>query len=384
VGDAFLARPADLELHREFVHLRSRLVVEAMNRMGYDLYGVGAGDLPLGPALLRELREGSRFTWLAANLNAPGGEAWGDAATVLRRGDLAIGFFGLVSADAARAIGGAGHGFTVTDPVEAARRTTGVLRALGAHTTVLLADLSSAEMDRLLASGAAPDLVLGGAFPPAATGLEQVGRTFQARAGHRGMYLGLVSFPHAAAAAGIAGETPPRWDLLPLDDLWPDDPGQAALVEEFHRRSMTLPQSAAAGGGTGAPVTFVGAARCRECHPEITGEWSTTSHAQAYRVLEERKRTFTPDCLRCHTTGFDEPGGYTGFGSTPHLKGVQCEACHGPGGSHRGRGDILRAVGPERCRRCHDQVNSPTFDYWAYREQLGGHVAPPAPGRRTP
>ena len=39
-------------------------------------------------------------------------------------------------------------------------------------------------------------------------------------------------------------------------------------------------------------------------------------------------------CLPCHTTGYGQPGGFVSVGETPHMKDIQCEACHGPAGLH--------------------------------------------------
>jgi len=84
-----------------------------------------------------------------------------------------------------------------------------------------------------------------------------------------------------------------------------------------------------------------------------------------------------PYCLKCHTTGYGEPGGFISEKITPQLRGVQCEACHGPGSKHKenptdptslpvGTHVDYRTV----CIRCHDQNWTPQFDYQKYKKRI--------------
>ena len=57
------------------------------------------------------------------------------------------------------------------------------------------------------------------------------------------------------------------------------------------------------------------------------------------------------------------------------MGNVQCEACHGFGREHRGKGKIRGRVAEAICRRCHSTENSPTFKYEPYLRLLGEHTA---------
>ncbi len=169
----------------------------------------------------------------------------------------------------------------------------------------------------------------------------------------------------------------------------------------------------------GETASYVGAAACRKCHPKQGNSWAKTKMAAAFDVLkpynlsvayekalaEKRKgagldpekdyRT-DPKCLKCHTTGYGQPGGYPATVTRENealaakRQGVQCEACHGPGslyvpffeklmkeeGKYK-RSDVL-ALGlvlPARevCVRCHNKespfVTKDDFDFEKMKDQ---------------
>ncbi len=85
-----------------------------------------------------------------------------------------------------------------------------------------------------------------------------------------------------------------------------------------------------------AEQLYIGSDRCVTCHRTQTSVWAETPHALAYEHLPEQYRK-DPSCLKCHLTGFAEPGGYV-LGmpedeAKPYLS-VGCESCHGPGAAH--------------------------------------------------
>lgn len=163
---------------------------------------------------------------------------------------------------------------------------------------------------------------------------------------------------------------------------------------------------------------YVGAGRCGKCHAKEYDEWRTSGHARIIRRLADtaigniptpsghgskdvsyviggfrwkalflddkgylitstfqgpgknqfniagrRWVDYLPggqvryDCGECHTTGFSPEGhqnGLEGIAGTWRFEGVQCEACHGPGGKHAGTGlkdDIVINTGV--CVNCH-------------------------------
>ena len=78
---------------------------------------------------------------------------------------------------------------------------------------------------------------------------------------------------------------------------------------------------------------YVGTKKCRSCHSKEHKTWRKTKHSKAFKQLEGPEKK-DPDCLKCHTTGYGEPGGFVSEEETPDLTGTGCESCHGPGSAH--------------------------------------------------
>lgn len=135
--------------------------------------------------------------------------------------------------------------------------------------------------------------------------------------------------------------------------------------------------------------SFVGVKDCSMCHKtEKQGSqlsiWENSKHSKAYETLKTaeadniaKEKGFntpaveTPECLKCHASGFDVDKALLG----PKFKiedGVQCETCHGPGSDYKAmsvmkdrqksieNGMIVHENLEEYCVGCHN-VESPTF-----------------------
>ena len=117
-----------------------------------------------------------------------------------------------------------------------------------------------------------------------------------------------------------------------------------------------------------------GALSCKKCHRRNFDAWSATEHAEATRTISEAFKQKPPleDCLVCHTTGYGNIKEYRFVEEVPlYLRGVQCEACHGPGKGHPGFGAKFRRVTLGVCRNCHTRDQSPAFNYRSYLLRIG-------------
>ena len=78
---------------------------------------------------------------------------------------------------------------------------------------------------------------------------------------------------------------------------------------------------------------YVGVEVCSTCHKSEREFWNHTQHSGAYATLSSAHKEFNLDCVSCHVTGYDKPGGSTVV-HVEKLSNVQCEVCHGPGSRH--------------------------------------------------
>jgi hypothetical protein len=121
---------------------------------------------------------------------------------------------------------------------------------------------------------------------------------------------------------------------------------------------------------------YVGAISCKRCHEVNYRNWLKTKHAKASQTIVASPKYAQEECLICHSTGYGKIAEYATVEEIPfYLRGVQCEACHGEGKGHPGKGGIQRKVTLGICRNCHTKDQSPVFNYLAYLEKIGCKIS---------
>jgi nucleotide-binding universal stress UspA family protein len=125
------------------------------------------------------------------------------------------------------------------------------------------------------------------------------------------------------------------------------EPSVAAKMADYYRRVNEHNKEAFKGreprkAGPGE-ATYIGAEKCDGCHDEAYSFWKSTPHGRAYETLSRQHKEFNLDCVACHVTGYEKPGGST----VTHVSGlmdVQCEVCHGPGSRHEDSPEDLTTI----------------------------------------
>ena len=205
--------------------------VEAMNRMGYDAMALGAQDLTLGPAVLKERIAEAKFPILSANaVDAKTNELIGQPYVIREIGGHQVAIIGLT---------GVGNQDTVTvrDPVEAAKAT--VAEVAGKADVIILLSHAGAETDQKIADTVQGiDAIVGsgsGALPAPWTSTATGTARWQADSGSQG---------HAGRNVGI-GQLKIDSSGKVVDNTWrrqamgPEvtgDPDMSAWVEEVLKK----------------------------------------------------------------------------------------------------------------------------------------------------
>lgn len=118
---------------------------------------------------------------------------------------------------------------------------------------------------------------------------------------------------------------------------------------------------------------YAGAQVCGICHKPEYEQWAATAHATSYETLRKTLSHQKLECVGCHVTG--EAGKEVRpWRLTPkEMQAVGCEECHGPGGPHRKEPHpdaALYGYEESSCVRCHDEANSPNWNYSDYLKQV--------------
>ena len=381
--------------------------VKALKQMDYKAVGFGPDDLRLGVGELLSVAAGESdddtiFTSANVVLIDP---SLMPESKLVRVGNLNVGITSII--DPATISGQISEEIQIKDPIQAARMAASKWRPDLVSLRVLLF-YGSEEAAKELASQV-PEfrliIVAGGYGEPTFEPIRIPNSpTRIIVTGEKGMYAGLF---------GLFERGESKYARVPLTHEFEDAPEMRQLMKEYQDQLKDIGLSGL-GLLPGIPhpseQQFVGSEKCGECHTTAYDIWKSTPHALATtHLIEPPKergdiaRHFDPECLSCHSTGWNAQdyypylSGYVSLEASKHLLGNGCENCHGPGSGHvaaevdntaidAARRDELRRLmqlplskAKKKCMTCHDLDNSPDFHeenafeeiYWPEVEHVG-------------
>lgn len=170
-----------------------------------------------------------------------------------------------------------------------------------------------------------------------------------------------------------------RYAVKEIRESLGKDPALQATVSAYYKAVNDHNRVALAERLPPPPVpgepTYVGILVCTKCHKPAREFWDTTRHAHAYETLSSQNKEFNLDCVSCHVTGYDQPGG-SSVTHVDRLRDVQCENCHGPGSLHSEKPKLIEMPRKEPkgdvCVGCHHPPHVEQFDVKAKMGEILG------------
>jgi len=359
---------------------RSSTYLQLLTLLGHAAINLSPDELRFGwewlADILRESHFGADVPLVSANLRVP--NEYADikmrSAGVAEIGPWRVGLVGFAYPEHTAPASAKEHWEEV---VPAASRVVSDLKKQADVVVVLASVPRDVLVD--LAAVRGVDLIVSADSGPES---EKIGSVTVVHCEPNGISLGRVDAEIDGKGLHILGIV-----RLPLDAKVPRDRGveevlaafraETATKAEFHTKPIKpLPK---------ADRAYVGAEVCADCHKDQFAQWRQTKHAHAFDSLYEGQRHLLPSCQSCHTTGFGHEGGYDPTIGTPGLRNVSCESCHGPASEHvlnPAKTNIRKTVEATLCAQCHDESNSPDFEFEQQRyagEIDHKHFVPPTP-----
>ena len=393
---------------------KATLIARTFQRIGVDAVVPTNAELMRGANFYADLVQ--RFGARDVTANVPQGRGG-----IIALGALKLGVLGVVDAGAVVPKG------TGSDPYTAAATEAKRLRAAGAHIVLGLSATNRRTLRKMAKKIPEIDLWALGERPKEAQTVSPVRGRYIIESGDRGRHLGRILLHNgtrpgpledpagdaarekkrlalqlqmrremyartkvdalkgdiATLEAKLAALSSPdvsgkrlEYALMPMTKGTDQDPVVEGWVTEYNASLKALNLASAGAvppvpaGGSG----YAGREVCADCHPDATTVWRRSLHALAWETLEADAKTFDAECVSCHVTGWQKPGGSV-LGKVEGLDDVQCEVCHGPGAVHAELGDgsnIVLYPPKSLCIECHNEHHSPKFDFVRYRRKIVG------------
>ena len=354
--------------------IKMETALEALDRMGYAAHNIGEKDLNMGIDLLGYLSQISNVDFISSNIVDLTSQVLKIKPYIIKEiktkeATLNVGILGIVSPEL---IENTYQGIDVADPILSLKLLLSNLK----DKTDLLILLSHAEMEESIKIAEVYpelDLIISGHLVDRPDlYLKKVNNTYVIPVGEKGKYVGEITLSTRQKESGEdehVNSSSPAIETTPLDGKF-EDSSEIAMLLKIYQERLKDEELLAQVFKSDPPsnLTYVGNDDCAACHNKIFKHWKETGHASAYETLVRSEHEYDPECVECHVIGLNYFTGFETIESTPELKGVGCESCHGPGSDHKETlSKDYGKVGVENCEICHNDEHSPHFefaDYW--------------------
>ena len=208
------------------------------------------------------------------------------------------------------------------------------------------------------------DIIIGGHSQHEMHEAVTVGETIIVQAGGSGRFVGRLDLKFTDNGDEVADYL---YSLAPMTAEIPSDTAILAIIEEYEHAFFKDKKARPHITRYADSLDVLEPETCMECHQEQYDQWAGTDHANAFEIIEQRKKVYNPGCLSCHTTAYGHKDGFVTAESTPQWKNIGCSECHYMEGAHLTEPERRPVpVSEPVCIRCHTKRNSPDFDNEEY------------------
>jgi 5'-nucleotidase/UDP-sugar diphosphatase len=218
-----------------------RVMVDAMELMGYDAFTLGEWDLNQGPAYVRSIVEPGSIAWVHTNYEIAGLEGLGHETLIVEKGGRKIGLIGLFN-PSIQLNPAVRDSVVVEEDIEGVtRKAAADLRARGAESIVVLSHLSY-RADRALADLVdGIDLIVSGHGGKSLPRAEQAAPgTWIVAPGDLGRYLGRAEIAFGRDEDAATAVRDVNGDLIVMTPDLPNDPRLDPLFARYEEERQAL------------------------------------------------------------------------------------------------------------------------------------------------
>jgi hypothetical protein len=276
---------------------------------------------------------------------------------VFNVGNWRIGVFGVLGPQTLP------EGIKVGEVKKAVEESIANLKELKVDKIILLSHLGLEE-DRKIAKISGIDIIVGSHSLDALAQPEKVDNTLIVQPLNQGQQIGTMDFnSYGTLKAQSVIDMDKAWDAQ--NDLQREVDTYKKRVKELgliDSKDKTLFHSTNKNPFVANPAT------CQGCHQKQYDFWLGTKHASAYLALFAKDQHFNPECISCHSLGFQEPGGFNKIAEPVLLKGVPKRKkgqepfieqwTKAVMGDELAKGDLDSRLQPERFEKIHSNYKS--------------------------
>tara|TARA_B100000315_G_scaffold251296_1_gene285824 strand:+ start:3107 stop:4474 length:1368 start_codon:yes stop_codon:yes gene_type:complete len=356
--------------------LKAKTMIEGLNKMGYDAALLGEKDFVYGEEIFNQ---GSFDHWVLSNVENKNIKDEKTINYYLKKFDdgTKVAVIGLLGPELIFAEGQTK--LKIEDPAIRLEKILRKLKADGEANIILLLTHMEKNKAKELFNFDGVDIVINGHLDETdlMVNPEITGKKIMVHVRERGQYLGKISVAiDKQKIQKISNE------YIPLNHKINDSQLVQSIYDKYNEETKQLFLKWLQNKKSARKGNFITEIACKKCHKHEYAVWKKSGHSHSFKSLKEANKTFDPECLICHTTGFKQDGGFLSESTTPKLINVQCEACHGAGSSHmklRMRDHITeekkllklyKKLTEDSCLACHTRENSPNYKFSTYWKKI--------------